>query len=149
MSNQTINAGHFPPSLVAARQAAEQAQQAVSDMWLDTPGGTYAAVVRAGLIDAREAAEEAFSVEAEVYKAAMTDWGTAPSDARWYGCVIYEGRDGETTYTDGYSAAWNEPDPRLMVRSSLRDKLLEVTVKPTPGNAEHYGSADYPSDTED
>jgi hypothetical protein len=62
-------------------------------------------------------------------------WKASPQRARWYGEVIFEGADGETTYNYGYSASKEEPD--LDSLDCLMPKgyeAIERKIQPTPSN---------------
>lgn len=62
----------------------------------------------------------------------MKGWKCTPQHARWYGCVVFEGEDGETQYNDGYSSARDEPDASAMAPKGA--VVLETEVRATPRN---------------
>jgi hypothetical protein len=69
-------------------------------------------------------------------------WNSTPQRARWYGEVIYEDSDGETTYAYAYSASREEPDAELILPAKMRDQIIESTVKPTPRNETYVSSSE-------
>lgn len=69
-------------------------------------------------------------------------WQSSPSNALWYGEVVFENEEGETDYAYAYSASKDEPDPSLILPTNMRESIIEQSVKPTPKNESWVPSED-------
>ena len=66
-------------------------------------------------------------------------WEASPQRALWYGEVIFEDVDGETSYNYGYSASKEEPDPdSLDVLLPKGYEAIERKITPTMNNRERW-----------